>query len=90
MMVQHQVPTVPVCRTKDAGDADVWQDDQRSSYRPNTLLRHEYIAVVRQHQATVIQTVQETEEVLQRLKFDRVAVVAVSQQRRTAEDPMFR
>ena len=37
MMVQHQVPTVPVCRTKDAGDADVWQDDQRSSYRPNTL-----------------------------------------------------
>ena len=50
---------------------------------------NEDIAVVRQHQATVIQTVQETEEVLQRLKFDRVPVVAVSQQRQTAEDPMF-
>ena len=37
MMAQHQVPTVPVCRTEDAGDTDVWQDDQRSSYRPNTL-----------------------------------------------------
>ena len=23
MMVQHQVPTVPVCQTKDAGDAVV-------------------------------------------------------------------
>ena len=90
MMVQHQVPTVPVCQTKDAGDADVWQDDQGSSHRPSTLQRNEDIAVVRQHQATVIQTVRETEEVLQRLKFDRVADVAVSQQRRTAEDPMFR
>ena len=37
MMVQHQVPTVPVGRTKDAGDADVWQDNQRSSYKLNTL-----------------------------------------------------
>ena len=45
---------------------------------------------MRQHQATVIQTVPETEEVLQRLKFDRVADVAVSQRRQTAEDPMFR
>ena len=68
----------------------MWQDDQRSSYRPNTLQRNEYIAVVRQHQATVIQTVRETKEVLQRLKFDRVADVAVSQQRQTAEDPMFK
>ena len=32
---------------------------------------------MRQHQATVIQTFQETEEILQRLKFDRVADVAV-------------
>ena len=88
MMVQHQVPTVPACQTKDAGDADVWQDDQRSSHRPNTLQRNE--SVMRQHQATVIQTIQETEEVLQRLKFNRVADIAVETQRRTAEDPMFR
>ena len=86
---QHQVP-VPVCQTKDAGDSDVRQDDQWSSHRPSTLQRNEDIAVVRQHQATVIQTVRETEEVLQRLKFDRVADVAVETQRRTAEDPMFR
>ena len=90
MKVQHQVPTVPVCQTKDAGDSDVRRDDQRSSHRPSTLQRKEDIAVVRQHQATVIQTVWETEEVLQRLKFDRVADVAVETQRRTAEDPMFR
>ena len=47
------------------------RDDQWSSYRPSTLQRNEDIAVVRQHQATVIHTVRETEEVLQRLKFDR-------------------
>ena len=52
---------------------------------PTLCKGHEYIAVVRQHQATVIQTVQETEEIHQRSKFDRVAVVAVSQQRQTAE-----
>ena len=90
MMLQHQVPTVPLRRTRDAGDADVWQDDQCSSHRPSTLQRNEDIAVVRQHEATVIQTVWDTEEVLQRLKFDRVAVVAVETQRRTAEDPMSR
>ena len=32
----------------------------------------------------------ETEEVLQSLKYDRVADVAAVTQRRTAEDPMFR
>ena len=61
-----------------------------SSHRPSTLERNEDIAVVRQHQATVIQTGRETEEVLQRLKFDRVADMAVESHRRTAEDPMFR
>ena len=89
MMVQHHVPTVPVCQKKDAGDSD-GQDDQWSSHRPSTLQKNEDIAVVREHQATVIQTVRETEKVFQRLKFDRVADVAVETQRRTAKDPMFR
>ena len=84
MMVQHLVPTAPMCQTKDAGDSDVRRDDQWSSHRPSTLQKNEDIAVVKQHQATVIQTVWETEEVLQRLKFDRVADVAVETQRQIA------
>ena len=46
------------------------------------------IAVVRQHQASAIQTVQETAEVPQSRQLDPVADVAVGIQ--TTDDPMFR
>ena len=48
------------------------------------------IAVVRQRQTSVIQTVQETAEVPQSRQFDRVVDVAVGTQRQTTDDPMLR
>ena len=42
-----------------------------------------------QHEASVIETVQETVEVLH-LQLDRVVGVAVGIQRQTTDDPMFR
>ena len=74
MMVQHQVATVPVCRTKDACDADVWQDEHCKGTSTLRLWDNTKQQSSRQSR--------ETEEVLQRLKFDRVAESAVSQQRR--------
>ena len=35
--VQHQVPTAPVQRTRDACDSDVQKGDPWSSHRPSTL-----------------------------------------------------
>ena len=48
------------------------------------------IAVVRQQQTSLIQTVQETAEVPQSRQLDRVVDVAVGFQRETTDDPMFR
>ena len=52
--------------------------------------RNTNIAVVRLHQTSVIQTVQETAEVPQRLQLDRVLDRAVGIQRQTTDDPIFR
>ena len=87
---QHQVPTVPVRRTTDACDSDVQQDDPVELPQAQHTERDVDIAVVRQRQASAIQTVQETAEVPQSRWLDRVVDLAVGIQRQTTDDPMLR
>ena len=85
-----QVPTVPMRWTTDACDSDVQKDDSWSCHRPSTQKGTRTSWEWDRHQASVIQTVQETAEVPQRLQLDRVVDAAVETRRHTTDDPMFR
>ena len=75
------VSTCPLIHRKDPR-----QDGTSTEIHPSTE-RETDIAVVRHRQTPVIQTVQETAEVSQKLQVDRVVEVAHGVQRQTTDDP---